>query len=222
MIFKVLGSTQRQALADMCQEDIPDDIAMVDGDGVMEDCPEEWVDVTDDEAFARALEETSTRRSGYSANYSVSLLTLSSGRPRYYKDGRTWRQRLTRIQANWAPFLDSMTLAFLRWKYPDNVGSVNVAPPSPSGDSTMNDTTLAFEVETIDLYNLTMVATITRSGNATVAESLVQNGWLGASPINPSIAISLKTLELFRRLRLRKASFSVEAFAKVLCDLYSV
>ena len=128
---------------------------------------------------------------------------------------------MTRVQTNWAPFLDDIALAFLRWKYPDNVESVDTTPPL-SGDSTMNETTLEFEIETIDLYNLTTLVTITRSQDVTVSESLVRNGWLGASPINPSIAISLKTLELFRRLRLRKASLSVEAFAKVLCDLYSV
>ncbi|KAH7904203.1 hypothetical protein BJ138DRAFT_1239965, partial [Hygrophoropsis aurantiaca] len=38
----------------------------------------------------------------------------------------------------------------------------------------------------------------------------------------PSLAFSLPTLELYRRIRLRKPSFSVEAFAKVLCDLYGI
>ena len=53
-------------------------------------------------------------------------------------------------------------------------------------------------------------------------EALVKNGYLGNTPMTPSLAISLKTLELFRRIRLRKSSFSAEAYAKVLCDLYSV
>lgn len=45
---------------------------------------------------------------------------------------------------------------------------------------------------------------------------------MGNGPINPSIAISLKTLDLYRIIRQRKPSFSFEAFAKVLCDLYTV
>ena len=54
---------QQQALADMRQKQyIPGDITMEDVDGVAMDAQEEWVDVPDDEAFARALEETSTRR----------------------------------------------------------------------------------------------------------------------------------------------------------------
>ena len=44
----------------------------------------------------------------------------------------------------------------------------------------------------------------------------------GNKPLNPSLAISIRMLELYRRLRLQKPSFSVEVFAKVVCDLYSV
>jgi hypothetical protein len=84
------------------------------------------------------------------------------------------------------------------------------------------NSTPTFEIETLDLYDLRKMVTITRSQEMSVSECLVQNGWLGTSPINPSLAISLKTLELFRRLCLHKASPSVEAFTKVLCDLYSV
>lgn len=54
------------------------------------------------------------------------------------------------------------------------------------------------------------------------AEALVLAGYLGTTPQTPSIAISITTLELYRRLRLRKPSLSVEAFSKVICDLYEV
>ncbi|KAG2361657.1 hypothetical protein BDR07DRAFT_1451498 [Suillus spraguei] len=54
----------------------------------------------------------------------------------------------------------------------------------------------------------------------TAAEALVLSGYLGATPHSPTIAISLLTLELYRCLRLRKPSLSIEAFAKVICDLY--
>ena len=53
-------------------------------------------------------------------------------------------------------------------------------------------------------------------------EALALSRYLGNKPLNPSLAISIRTLELYRRLRLQKPSFSVEVFAKVVCDLYSV
>ncbi|KAG2101883.1 uncharacterized protein F5147DRAFT_746939 [Suillus discolor] len=41
-------------------------------------------------------------------------------------------------------------------------------------------------------------------------------------PHNPSIAVSLRTLEHYCLIRLRKPSFSIEAFSKVICDSYSI
>ncbi|KAI0684178.1 hypothetical protein BC835DRAFT_1409208 [Cytidiella melzeri] len=50
----------------------------------------------------------------------------------------------------------------------------------------------------------------------------MRHGFLAKSPSKPTIAISLKTLELLYRLRQRKASYSIEAFTKVLCDYYQM
>ena len=52
------------------------------------------------------------------------------------------------------------------------------------------------------------------------AVALMSHGLLSNVPLLPSLALSLTTLELYWRLRLWKPSFSVEAFAKVVCDLY--
>lgn len=54
------------------------------------------------------------------------------------------------------------------------------------------------------------------------AVALVLSGYLGTSPLQPDSAISIPTLELYRRIRLRKPSFSPQAFAHVICDLYGV
>ncbi|KAG2363364.1 hypothetical protein BDR07DRAFT_1450743 [Suillus spraguei] len=54
----------------------------------------------------------------------------------------------------------------------------------------------------------------------TAAEALVLSGYLGATPHSPTITISLLTLELYRCLHLHKPLLSIEAFTKVICDLY--
>ncbi|EIW84255.1 hypothetical protein CONPUDRAFT_49671 [Coniophora puteana RWD-64-598 SS2] len=73
----------------------------------------------------------------------------------------------------------------------------------------------------INLYTLQTETRISRSEDVgTAHEALVLNGYVGTSPDSPSLAVSISTLELYRRIRLRKASFSVEAFAKVICDMY--
>jgi hypothetical protein len=79
-----------------------------------------------------------------------------------------------------------------------------------------------FSLESLDIYTLNTSVTIQCSEKEFPIQVLAKNGYLGNSPATPSLAISFGTLDLFRRIRLRKSSFSVEAFVKVICDLYSV
>ena len=82
---------------------------------------------------------------------------------------------------------------------------------------------LDFNINIVDVYSLGLLASIPcASDSKSPSEALVLQGFLGNMPLNPSVAVSIKTLELYRRIRLRKPSFSVEAFAKVVCDLYVV
>ncbi|THU85589.1 hypothetical protein K435DRAFT_822380 [Dendrothele bispora CBS 962.96] len=101
-----------------------------------------------------------------------------------------------------------MTDAYLVWKH-----SSTQSPPSSHPDYN-------FYISTIDLYTLENTALIPRDQNTEPNVALVRAGYLGNSPLNPSLAISLQTLNLFYTLRLFKASLSVEAFAKTLCHLY--
>jgi hypothetical protein len=139
-----------------------------------------------------------------------------------YKDGRTWRQRVTRLQENWAPIIKDLTQAYLTWKYPSDSPPNDATPPSSRSPSP-SPSSYDFDIECIDLYTLSSETHIQRNTDVkTVSEALVLNGYIGATPQSPSIAISLRTLKLYRRIRLRKPSFSAEAFTKVLCDLYNV
>lgn len=95
-------------------------------------------------------------------------------------------------------------------------------PSTPSPGQTDNSSPFDFSIDTIDLYTLQRTHTIHRTAQMKTAVALMTQGFLSNVPLRPSIALSLKTLELYRRLRLRKPSFSVEAFAKVVCDLYMV
>lgn len=94
------------------------------------------------------------------------------------------------------------------------------APPShdPSCDATHDFDIVVFDIYTLDCKTTIMFTPPARSG----AAALVQQGYIGLSPVDPTIAFSIKTLELFRHLRLRKALFSMEAFTRVLCDYYLV
>lgn len=139
------------------------------------------------------------------------LILLRYGR--LYKDSRTWRQRIHRLHQNWEPHLAEMVDAYLVWKY----------APQSSTSLPPTDADFSFTIQTLDIYNLTYDAHIHRqSDSKSVAQALMYHGYVGNTPESPSLALSVRTLELFRRIRLRKASFSVEAFSKVICDLYNV
>ncbi|KAI0371593.1 hypothetical protein BV20DRAFT_1035224 [Pilatotrama ljubarskyi] len=113
--------------------------------------------------------------------------TSRSNRFRKYDDKHTWKQRIQHLDAHWNEVMPRLIDAYPVWRY-----------PSP-GDSSKNTTSPSHCDDTLSL-----------------AESLVLNGYLSTTPIRPSMAVSLKTLELFRRIRLFKASFSMEAFAKLI------
>ncbi|KAI9059666.1 hypothetical protein FKP32DRAFT_1614124 [Trametes sanguinea] len=72
------------------------------------------------------------------------------------------------------------------------------------------------------MYSLARQAHIRRDAAQTTAIAMAEQGYLATSPISPSLAITFNTLEHFRLLRLRKPSFSIESFAKVLCDSYAL
>lgn len=130
-----------------------------------------------------------------------------------YKDSRTWRQRIRRLHENWEPHLAEMVDAYLVWRY---------SPQSSTSSSPDVDMDFSFTIRTLDIYNLTYDTHIPRqSDSKSVAQALMSQGYIGNTPESPSFALSIRTLELFRRIHLRKASFSVEAFSKVICDLYN-
>lgn len=52
--------------------------------------------------------------------------------------------------------------------------------------------------------------------------ALIRVGMIGCSPSDPSVAISLDTLELYHRLRRRNGQLSIQAMARTLCDLHNV
>jgi hypothetical protein len=103
--------------------------------------------------------------------------------------------------------------------------SDNNGPPPHPPDPTHNGdppTSLEVEILVIDIYTLSTSVKISCAGDQTTASTLAGLGFIGNAPFYPSVAFSMKTLELYRIFRRRKPSFSVEAFVKVVCDLYMV
>ncbi|THH23215.1 hypothetical protein EUX98_g7960 [Antrodiella citrinella] len=203
-----LAPTTVQALADITssQADPPQN-SEYDNDVIMamggED-GESWVDIPlmdqpESEVFMYAVRE---------------MLLNRSVHQRRRDDTRTQRQRLQSLDENWTSVLPQLVTAYLQWK----------SYSSATHDSQeVGESPYTFSIDVLDIYTLEKTARIVPAEDETsIAVALVSNGFLGTTPIRPSRAISLRTLELLRRLRRRQPSFSCEAFSRILCDYYEI
>lgn len=109
-----------------------------------------------------------------------------------------------------------------------SAGASDVLPHLPGsaegsigGDSATLDR-VDVEIAVVDIYTLSTSVKVSSTDKETTASALADMGFIGNAPFKPSMAVSMKTLELYRILRRRKPSFSVEAFVKVISDLYLV
>ncbi|KAJ3726723.1 hypothetical protein C8R42DRAFT_694341 [Lentinula raphanica] len=125
------------------------------------------------------------------------------GCTRKYKDHLTWKQRIQRLHDAWTPLLDDLTDAYIQWKYGLEV-------------STTVNAEYSFTINVVNLHTLATEQQISGDENTKATVALVHVGYLGTAPEQPSLAISLQTLELFHTLCLFKSSFSVKAFAKTI------
>ncbi len=125
------------------------------------------------------------------------------------KDARTWKQHLENQDTAWRNAIPHIVDAYLQWRY----GS-----PAPVDPNVVPATT---EIDVINIYSTATSAHIPRSDKS-LTEDVVSAGYLGTSPLFPSLAISFKALELFGCLKLFRPSFSTEAFTELLCYLYYV
>ncbi|KAH9931189.1 hypothetical protein B0H21DRAFT_699872 [Amylocystis lapponica] len=124
------------------------------------------------------------------------------------------------MDENWRPLIPGLVKAYLRWKHD---GPQHVSAADGSSSENPSGATYDFDIDVLDIYSLASSAHISRAPTIEyTAEALMLNGYLGSSPFSPSLAISVKTLDLLRCLRLYKPSFSMEAYTKLLCHQYMI
>ena len=125
-------------------------------------------------------------------------------------DKRTWRDRVENAAANWKEQLPLLVEGYLKLQ--------RQGPPVAE----TREPELVGDIQAVDLYTLQRSVTYSVYPGQRTSEAVLAAGYLVNSPVSPSMAISIKTLEMFRCLRLYKASFSTEAFTKLICHYYMV
>ena len=119
------------------------------------------------------------------------------------------------MDKNWELLIPQLTNYYLHWKYPIN------APEAM--EDVKDENHIEFEIKVVDIHTTPQSATIQHASDSqSPSLDLIQQGFIGNKPQNPTIAVFIQTMELLQRIRRRKPGFSVEAFAKVVCDIYMV
>src|ERR1700761_5257983 len=160
-------------------------------------------------------------------------------------------QRIQRAQISWEAVLDRLADALQAYRYlnaiqrkatqsgdplPPHSASQTRDPLSAhsasqtrdplsahSASQTRDPTAITFNIPVIDLYTCRESATISVSDHKDSTLCVIMHaGYLAMTPVDPQLAISINTLELYQCFRLCQPSFSNQAFAKVICDIYSL
>lgn len=140
---------------------------------------------------------------------------------RWYRQQVSWKTRKEREERGWDDLVEILTDTYLEyWNGDDSLASASSQPTTTSPLSTLQ---YEYTVEVYDIRTLRTELTIDRSPDSTSpAIDLIRHGYIAKTPRKPTVAVSIDTLQLLYRFRQRKASISMEAFAKVVCDYYSV
>ncbi|KAK7690568.1 hypothetical protein QCA50_005666 [Cerrena zonata] len=128
-------------------------------------------------------------------------------------DTRTWKERRTRELQAWNPLIEPLVESYMEWKYAPQ-------PEIPDHDI---DQRYPYHINVVEIFTMKEDITIHQRPTSTcVAVDLARHGYLAKTPFKPQVAVGFRTLEIFHRVRLRKASLSVEAFTRVICDYYDI
>lgn len=73
-----------------------------------------------------------------------------------------------------------------------------------------------------NIYTARTLRSVSQKHEQLANAALLEIGLLGCSPVTPSTAIHLSTLELYYRLRRRHPRLSIQSMVKSLCDLHDV
>ncbi|KAI0682972.1 hypothetical protein BC835DRAFT_1409499 [Cytidiella melzeri] len=145
-----------------------------------------------------------------------------NGHWRRVAQAKTWRSCVGRQQEAWGKVFDLVTQEYLTWRHSSGSQGDYIAPgPRPDSDEARprpgdEPEPLTDYLYTVNVFNIdTLARSLTvhrRADSISPALDLIKL----------TVAVSINTLALLYQLRQRKPSYSIEAFAKVVCNYYNM
>ncbi|KAG6862274.1 hypothetical protein C0991_011533, partial [Blastosporella zonata] len=111
--------------------------------------------------------------------------------------------------------MSEMVDGFLKWSEALGVSGEMVAPPLKEGLDIQGFLTITIFLPDSCLRDVPMI-----KGDKTIAAALVERGLIPSAPYSPSLAFSIRVLELYRTTNLRCPHLAIQPFVKSLCDLH--
>ncbi|EPQ55524.1 hypothetical protein GLOTRDRAFT_75671 [Gloeophyllum trabeum ATCC 11539] len=130
-------------------------------------------------------------------------------------DYRDRRNRVELRTTQWNEQIDVLVNAYLEYSQQEQDGLVC----EPAGADEGGD---AFGIEVIDIFHRRYQTFIPTPGEAYTNATLLRYGYIGCSPVRPSVAISLRTLAVYRQTHRVCPRLSIQAEVKKSCHLHQV
>ncbi|KAI0038356.1 hypothetical protein FA95DRAFT_1567791 [Auriscalpium vulgare] len=137
-------------------------------------------------------------------------------------DHRTRRDRNEQRTQQFNRQMVAMTAAFMTWSLSEAEGMASSTPgPANNGEA---EPTYSWSIRVVDTYRVERrdVRINGETAGDGIACNFVKAGLLPCAPLNPTVAITISCVELYRVAHLRCPSLSVQAYIQTLCDLHVV
>ena len=204
-------------------------------DGEDDEGVDDWLEVDNEELMVdlKKMAPESCVPHSFGANSVLIVFRLTHRVALTVEEKRKYQERRKREFAAWDDIFGRLVDAYIKWKHapPQSPPAANETEIRTRVDENVSDEDPVpddepdayWEVKTIDIWSLSQTLTVLRDRNSnSPALDFIRHGYITKTAAAPTIAVSVRTLELLYRIRQRKASFSIEAFAKVVCDYYGV
>ncbi|KAG6852234.1 hypothetical protein C0991_001782 [Blastosporella zonata] len=112
--------------------------------------------------------------------------------------------------------MSEMVDGFLKWSEALGVSGEMVAPLLKEGLDIQGFLTITV----VDVFDLCLRDVPMIKGDKTIAAALVKCGLIPSAPYSPSLAFSIRVLELYQNTNLRCPHLAIQPFVKSLCDLH--
>lgn len=135
---------------------------------------------------------------------------------KFRKDTRSRRDRVQRVVEQFAEVQEGMVSAYMEWQANRSAeGWEDTSVHGALGEETRH-------IRVVDVFRESDLTYSISADDPSIPAALIRHGAIPCSPLRPSVAVSIRTMEIFRLQRLRCPRLSIQSFVRFLCDIHLI